>query len=104
MFVFKSYLTVPPDDREAIERLFSKRPGLVDGFPGFRYLQLLKPRRGEATHVFLTAWDDEEAFRRYMRSEEHEATHTPEALAIMSRSSVRHEAYHVLMDSREPRE
>ena len=69
MFVFVSHLTVPAEDREALERHFRDRSRLVDSFPGFLYLQLLRPAAGEATHTFLTAWESREAFRSYMRSE-----------------------------------
>lgn len=100
MFVFVSHLTVPEDDREALERHFRDRSRLVDGFPGFLYLQLLRPQAGDATHTFLTAWESREAFQRYMKSEEHAVSHGREPGEIMARTRVRHEAYEVLMDSR----
>ena len=100
MFVFISHLTVPEEDRAVLERHFRNRSGLVDGFPGFLYLQLLEPQGGAATHAFLTAWESREAFREYMRSEEHATSHAREPGAILARTAVRHEAYEVLMDSR----
>jgi heme oxygenase (mycobilin-producing) len=100
MFVFVSHLTVAPKDHEALERHFRERSRLVDDFPGFLYLQLLKPAGGDATHTFLTAWESREAFRRYMQSEEHAYSHSREPAEIMARTRVRHEAYEVLMDSR----
>lgn len=100
MFVFISHLSVPEADREALESHFRERSGLVDGFPGFLYLQLLRPESGAATHTFLTAWEDRDAFRRYMRSREHAVSHSREPAEIMGRTEVRHEAYEVLMDSR----
>ena len=100
MFVFISHLTVPESDRSELERHFRERSGLVDDFPGFLYLQLLKPEAGGATHTFLTAWEDRESFRRYMRSREHAISHSREPADIMGRTEVRHEAYEVLMDSR----
>jgi heme-degrading monooxygenase HmoA len=100
MFIFISHLTVPDADQASLERHFRDRSGLVDTFPGFLYLQLLKPQRGANTHTFLTAWEDRESFARYMRSREHEVSHAREPGAIMARTDVRHEAYEVLMDSR----
>jgi heme oxygenase (mycobilin-producing) len=100
MFVFVSHLTVPEEDHTELERHFRERSGLVDGFPGFLYLQLLRPQAGEATHTFVTAWRDRESFRSYMRSEEHAISHSREPGEIMARTMVRHEAYEVLMDSR----
>ena len=100
MFVFISHLTVPVDDQPALERHFRERSRLVDGFPGFLYLQLLAPQSGSASHAFLTAWTSREAFAAYMRSEERRRSHAREPEAIMGRTDVRHEAFEVLMDSR----
>jgi heme oxygenase (mycobilin-producing) len=100
MFVFISHLTVPEADHRELERHFRERSHLADDFPGFLYLQLLRPQAAEATHTFLTAWADREAFRHYMRSAEHAHSHSREPAEIMARTTVRHEAYEVLMDSR----
>lgn len=100
MFVFISHLTVPEGDRSALEQHFRERSRLVDSFPGFLYLQLLVPQGGGATHTFLTAWESRDAFRRYMHSEAHRISHSREPADIMARTSVRHEAFEVLMDSR----
>jgi len=100
MFVFISHLTVPEEDQKELERYFHERSRLVDSFPGFLYLQLLKPEAGDASHTFLTAWRDRDAFRRYMRSAEHALSHSREPKAIMGRTTVRHEAFEVLLDSR----
>jgi heme oxygenase (mycobilin-producing) len=100
MFVFISHLTVPEADHARLERHFHERSRLVDAFPGFLYLQLLRPQGGEATHTFLTAWESREAFRRYMNSAEHAVSHSREPAEIMDRTKVRHEAFEVLMDSR----
>ncbi len=100
MFVFISHLTVPDADHALLERHFNDRSGLVDGFPGFLYLQLLKPQSGTATHTFLTSWTDADAFRRYMGSNERAIAHSREPADVMARSTVRHEAYEVLLDSR----
>lgn len=101
MFIFISHLAVPEADHVELERHFRERSRLVDGFPGFLYLQLLKPQGGQATHTFLTAWESPDAFRRYMRSGEHALSHSREPAEIMDRTNVRHEAFEVLMDSRE---
>ncbi|HEX8692749.1 MAG TPA: antibiotic biosynthesis monooxygenase [Longimicrobium sp.] len=100
MFVFVSHLTVPEADHAELERHFRERARLVDAFPGFLYLQLLRPQAGAATHTFLTAWESRDAFRAYMTSAEHAASHSREPRAIMERTAVRHEAFEVLMDSR----
>ena len=101
MFVFISHLTVPAPDQESLERHFRERSRLVDGFPGFLYLQLLKPQAGGASHTFLTAWESRDAFAAYMKSQEHAISHAREPADIMGRTTVRHEAFEVLMDSRQ---
>lgn len=100
MFIFISHLTVPSGDQAELERHFRERSHLVDTFPGFLYLQLLRPEAGSATHTFLTAWENRDAFRAYMRSEEHAISHSREPEEIMARTDVRHEAFEVLLDSR----
>lgn len=100
MFVFISHLVVPEADRPSLERHFRDRSRLVDAFPGFLYLQLLRPQAGGAAFSFLTAWESREAFSRYMKSEEHAISHSREPGEIMRRTEVRHEAFEVLMDSR----
>jgi heme-degrading monooxygenase HmoA len=100
MFVFISHLTVPPEDHAALEQHFHERSRLVDSFPGFLYLQLLRPQAGQATFAFLTVWESRDAFSAYMRSQEHAISHSREPGEIMGRTSVRHEAFEVLMDSR----
>ncbi len=100
MFVFISHLTVPAADQPELEQHFRERARLVDSFDGFLYLQLLRPEAGDASHTFLTAWRDRDAFRAYMASMEHATSHSREPADIMGRSAVRHEAFEVMMDSR----
>lgn len=100
MFVFISHLNVPAEDQAMLEQHFRERSHLVDDFPGFLYLQLLRPQSGGASHTFLTAWRDRESFKRYMSSQEHAISHGREPADIMARTTVRHEAFEVLMDSR----
>jgi heme-degrading monooxygenase HmoA len=100
VFVFVSHLSVPEADHAALERHFRERSRLVDGFPGFMWLQLLKPQAGDATHTFVTAWESRAAFRSYMNSHEHAVSHAREPAEIMSRTRVTHQAFDVLLDSR----
>jgi len=101
MFVFISHLDVPEADRPSLEQHFRERSRLVDSFPGFLYLQVLRPQAGSAAFSFLTAWESREAFSDYMRSDAHATSRAREPREIMDRTSVRHEAFEVLVDSRE---
>ena len=100
MFVFISHLDVPEADRSSLEKHFRERSRLVDAFPGFLYLQILRPQAGSAAFSFLTAWESRDAFADYMRSEAHATSKAREPHDIMARTSVRHEAFEVLVDSR----
>jgi heme-degrading monooxygenase HmoA len=100
MFVFISHLDVPQADRPSLEQHFRERSRRVDEFPGFLYLQVLRPQAGSAAFSFLTAWESRDAFSEYMRSEAHAASRSREPREIMARTSVRHEAFEVLIDSR----
>lgn len=51
MFVFVSHLSVPEAEHAELERHFRERSRRVDSFPGFLYLQLLRPQAGPATHT-----------------------------------------------------
>lgn len=99
MFVFISHLEVPEEDRARLEGHFRNRARLVDGFPGFLRMQLLRPESGKASFTVVTIWADGDAFRRYMRSPEYARSQEREPTDIMVRTTVRHEAFHVLMDS-----
>ena len=101
MFVFVSHITAPEEDRGTLERHFRERATLVDDFPGFLYLQVLRPEAGGATHTFVTAWQSRDAFQQYMESEAHAISKSREPHEVMARTEVRHEAYEVLMDSRQ---
>ena len=68
MFVFISHLEVPEEDRSRLEGHFRNRARLVDGFPGFIRMQLLRPESGEASFTVLTVWSDREAFQLLMDS------------------------------------
>lgn len=100
MFVFISHLTVLEDDLRALESHFRERSHLVDSFPGFLHLQLLRPESGGSGLTFVTTWKDRQAFRSYMASPEHAMSHSREPGDIMQRTGVRHEAFEVIMDSR----
>jgi len=100
VFGVVSHLTVPEDDHDERERHFRERSRRVEDFPGFLDLQLLKPRGGEATHVFLTAWESRESFRAYRVRDAHARSHSRDPAEIMARTAVCHEACEVLIDSR----
>jgi heme-degrading monooxygenase HmoA len=74
-FVTVSGIAVPEAGAAALENAMRDRLGLVEGEPGFGGLQVWRPLRGGDPYRMVTWWRDEEAFRDYMKSEAHRASH-----------------------------
>ena len=74
-FVVASDLEVDPVGASALEEAFRSRLGEVEKHPGFQRLEVWRDDRREGSYVMVTWWDDEIAFRTYMRSSEHRASH-----------------------------
>jgi heme-degrading monooxygenase HmoA len=60
---------------EQFVHALDRRSHLVDGFPGFRDLQVLAPAKRGGDWVLATWWDSREDLRRWLQSVEHDATH-----------------------------
>jgi heme-degrading monooxygenase HmoA len=75
VFVAFSELTVPMEGRGALEAAFADRLGEVDGWPGFRHLEVWEDRSDPCGYVMVSWWDSSEAFSTYMRSAEHRSSH-----------------------------
>ena len=76
MIVAVSTLRAGPASHAGLEDAFRRRQKLVDGFPGFRRLQLVKGR-GTDEYMLLLEWDDMESFRSYVKSAAFEHAHPP---------------------------
>ncbi|MCW2606387.1 MAG: Antibiotic biosynthesis monooxygenase [Frankiales bacterium] len=74
-FVTVSGIAVPVEGAADLERAMQDRIGLVDAEAGFRALQVWRPVRSGDPYRMVTWWDDEAAFRSYMRSPAHAASH-----------------------------
>lgn len=61
-------ITVPPERGEELARRFAARAGAVDGQPGFRGFELLRPTDGRDTWLVVTRWESEEAFNAWVSS------------------------------------
>lgn len=75
VFVVASDLEVEPSGAAALERAFRLRLGEVEGHPGFQRLEVWRDDHREGTYRMVTWWDDEDAFRAYMRSTAHRRSH-----------------------------
>lgn len=74
-FVVASELSVDPGGAATLEDAFRDRLGQVEGHPGFQHLEVWRDNSSEGSYLMVTWWDDETAFRTYMRSPEHRVSH-----------------------------
>jgi heme-degrading monooxygenase HmoA len=51
-----------------LEARFAKRAAEVDGMPGFRGFELLRPVKGEDRYFVVTHWETEEDFQNWIKS------------------------------------
>ena len=76
-YVVINAITVPPENREELERRFAARAGQVSSSPGFEYFTLLRPANEGAADKYLvyTRWDSKESFEGWMNSSAFGAGH-----------------------------
>ena len=69
-------ITVPADSGDELARRFAARAGAVDGQPGFKGFELLRPTDGRNVWLVVTRWEDEASFEawRSQRQPSHEST------------------------------
>ncbi len=75
MYVSLSRLRVPADRAAQLVAAFRRRAHLVDGADGFVDLQVWQSDRDEGELIMVSRWRDREAFKRYMKSAEHQVSH-----------------------------
>jgi heme-degrading monooxygenase HmoA len=61
--------------RDDVEQAFLKRPGLVDGSPGFIGLEVFTDVSDSSVFHLLTRWTDVESFQRWHASPAHHLSH-----------------------------
>ena len=74
-FVTVSGIAVPAAGAGALEHAMRARIGLVEDEAGFGGLQVWRRARDGDPYRMVTWWDGEAAFRDYMRSAAHHASH-----------------------------
>jgi heme-degrading monooxygenase HmoA len=74
MIVVTNRIPVAKGQEPAFEERFRNRAGLVEGRPGFRDFQLLRPLHGDA-YLVMTWWDTEADFRAWTESPEFQEAH-----------------------------
>ena len=74
-FVVASELRVDVCGAPALEAAFQHRLGEVEQHPGFQRMEVWRDYRSDGGYLMVSWWDDEDAFRSYMRSDRHKASH-----------------------------
>jgi heme oxygenase (mycobilin-producing) len=75
LYVSMSRLRVAPDRVEELVSAFRRRAHMVDEAPGFVDLEVWCSDRVPGEVIMVSRWRDRAAFRDYMRSAEHAASH-----------------------------
>jgi len=75
VYVSLSRLRVEEDRAPDLVAAFRRRAHLVDDADGFVDLQVWQSDRDPAELVMVSRWRDRDAFKAYMKSEEHRISH-----------------------------
>jgi heme-degrading monooxygenase HmoA len=75
VYVSLSRLRVPAERAPELVRAFRGRLGAVDGWDGFVDLQVWQSDRNPAELVMVSRWRDRDAFKAYMKSDDHRVSH-----------------------------
>lgn len=70
MFVAINYISCTDEYRERFETLFATRAKAIDRMPGFRNMQVLKPKDGIGDYLIISHWDNEDNFQTWTNSSE----------------------------------
>ncbi|WP_022872603.1 antibiotic biosynthesis monooxygenase family protein [Nesterenkonia alba] len=68
-------ITVPEDTGDELGKRFAARQGSMEGTPGFRGYELLKPTDERNVWLVLTRWDSEEDFTAWRESQQFARSH-----------------------------
>ena len=74
-YVAISEIAVDVEGAPALEAAFRSRIGLVDDWPGFLGLEVLRHRRKPGTYLMISRWTSKDTFQAYMRSKTHDRSH-----------------------------
>ena len=75
MYVSMSRLEIPPERAPELVAAFRRRARLADQAPGFVDLQVWQSDRDPGEILMVSRWCDREAFKAYMRSDDHKTSH-----------------------------
>lgn len=93
MYVSLSRLRVPAHASEDLIAAFGRRAHLVEDADGFVDLQVWRSDRDAGEILMVSRWRDRDAFKAYMRSEEHRISHQridPQLQALIKLEALEH--------------
>lgn len=80
-------IEVAEDQAPELERRFAAQRNAMDGVPGFRGFQLLRPTLNESRYFVVTEWVDDAAFQAWRPKSHGDAAHAEERKAPVSTGS-----------------
>lgn len=102
MYVSVSRLRVEPERSDELISAFRRRARLVDAHTGFLDLQVWRSDRDPAEVLMVSRWRDREAFKDYMKSQDHRFSHgriDPELKAAIKLERLEHlQTYEVVAE------
>lgn len=75
MHIVTNRVYVHPDWQQEFEQRFQKRAGQIDQQAGFRRMQILKPVSDQTPYIVYTEWEDEQAFKNWVGSDDFKLAH-----------------------------
>ena len=75
VYISLSRLRVEVDRSDELVAAFGQRAGLVESHDGFVDLQVWRSDRDPAEVLMVSRWRDKDAFREYMKSNDHRVSH-----------------------------
>lgn len=69
-FVAINYIDCEEDYKPRFEELFGSRAQAIDRMPGFKNMQVLKPKDGESSYLIVSFWENEDSFKQWTGSPE----------------------------------
>ena len=75
IFVVANRVFLKPEFNDEFEKRFRERAGQIDKQIGFVSMQVLKPTSENAPYVILTHWQDEQAFKNWVGSDDFKIAH-----------------------------
>jgi len=69
-FVAINFITCKPEYVARFEELFGSRAKAIDRMPGFRFMEVLKPKEEGSDYLIVSHWDSEEQFKAWTGSPE----------------------------------